>query len=241
MKNIRLLRARIMDELYNNVPSNLKVYRSGSFDWLSADPSQFIELAQEFDEKKLSKVYCTNTDHREVDCCLGMYDAFKDVTRYLARDGRFWVYLNHTMLLPYARARWPIPTKDEEAAEHIRRHFFASGARGIERDNAASRLWWMAMLCTRVQGLTLRKALTAFLHQYDVRANIMERPTTAQAGKIFSALINKLYSSYKTDQALFERKKFRSVMKSLNLQGGVKLLDVLGESDINMLVDQYSK
>ncbi|MDO9151888.1 MAG: DUF6339 family protein, partial [Methylotenera sp.] len=90
----------------------------------------------------------------------------------MARDERVWVRLTHIELLHYSRTRWPIPNKDEAAIAHIQKHFFARSARGIERDNAVSRLWWMATVASKVEGLKAAEALEALLFQSDVRANI---------------------------------------------------------------------
>jgi hypothetical protein len=239
MKKIRLLRSKLVQELNANIIDNLERYRTGNFDYLEADPSSFFEINTELDEHKLALVDCTADDHNEVECCAHIYDAMGSIPPYLARDPRLWVYLTHTSLMAYSRKRWPIPDDDEKAVAHIRKHFFAIGTRGIERDNAVSRLWWMAVLCSRVSGLTMREALTSFLYQYDVRANIIERPTTSQSIPVFSAVIKKLDESYKTDEkTLFEREKFRAVMKELNLQGGVKLLGALDENEIGKIVDR---
>jgi hypothetical protein len=146
------------------------------------------------------------------------------------------VYLSHTLLLSYARARWPIPADNEAAVKHIKTHFFCIGARGIERDNAASRLWWQASICSRVDSISFEEALTCFLHKSDVRANIVERPTTSQNIHVFSAVIRKLHESYKSDEQLFERKRFRSIMEELNLIGGVKLLAALSEASIALIL-----
>lgn len=73
--------------------------------------------------------------------------------------------------------------------------------------------------------------------QTDVRANIVERPTTSQNLNIFSVILKKLNESYKTDKKLFERDRFRSFMKWLNLVGGVKLLAALPESKIVSIID----
>jgi hypothetical protein len=161
-----------------------------------------------------------------------------NLSHYLARDERIWVYLVHTDLLEYARQRWPIPVDDEKAIKHIRTHFFVTGARGFERDNAASRLWWMASLCKRINQLTLDESLNTFLYMYDVRANIIERPTTSQNVFIFSTILKKLHESFKGNKELFERKRFRSIMKELNLKGGTKLLDALTENDIEKLFNE---
>lgn len=239
MAKIRLLRARIIQQLTAEISSNLDRYRTGNFYLMDSDPANYIESKQEFDPEKLALVMCEDTAHKEVECCKAIFEAIGSIPPYLARDERLWVYLTHTSLLEYSRKRWPIPQDDEKAIAHIRKHFFAIGTRGIERDNAASRLWWMAALCSRVDGITLDESLTAFLYQYDVRANIIERPTTSQSIPVFSAVIRKLHQSYKGDEAkaLFERARFRSLMKELNLRGGVKLLGALSEAEIGSIVD----
>lgn len=53
---------------------------------------------------------------------------------------------------------------------------------------------------------------------------------------IFSAILRKLHESYQSDEKLFERKLVREAMKKLNLAGGVKLLGVLPEQQVNALV-----
>ena len=212
MKKMRLLRAKVVSELNNNIAKNLDRYRSGNFDYLDTDQSTHIEIGQQFDEARLNEIQCEVTDHKEVECCIQIHEAMADMPPYLARDHRLWIYLTHALLLPYARTRWPIPADNEKAVSHIKMHFFCTGARGIERDNAASRLWWMASPCSRVQGLSLKESLTSFLYQYDVRANIIERPTTSQSVPVFSAVIKKLDASYKGQKELFERETFRALM-----------------------------
>lgn len=242
MTKIRLLCSRTIQNLTNNIFNNLDRYRKGSFDFLEADPANYFESAQEFDESKLAEMTCTADDHKEVECCMTIFEAMGALPPYLARDSRIWIYLTHTALLNYTRERWPIPADNQKAEAHIRKHFFAVGTRGIERDNAASRLWWMAALCNRVEGLMLDESLKAFLHQYDVRANIIERPTTSQSIPVFSAIIKKLHEALsKNDETIFERERFRSIMKQLNLQGGVKLLGALSPTELSDIVNECSK
>src|SRR5262249_2682626 len=82
------------------------------------------------------------------------------------------------------------------AGTHVRTHFFAKEHRQVERDNAGSRLWWMAHLCRRVKGLELRDSLNVLLYRADVRASIIERPTVSQNSNLFSAVIEKLRQSF---------------------------------------------
>lgn len=119
MNKIKLIRLKNFQELTSNISGNLPQYRTGSFDFLVDDHSSYIECPQEVDDVALQKIDCEASDHKEVECCIQMYEALKGVPPYLARDSRLWVYLTHTTLLNYSRKRWPIPADDVKAVEHI--------------------------------------------------------------------------------------------------------------------------
>lgn len=228
----RLLRSTELKSLVDNISGNLDLYRNGTFDDLILDSSKYIEIDHEIDESKLSLIQCEDDNYFEVENCIRIFEAMGGISHYLARDERLWVYLTHTELLAYARKRWPIPDDDEKAVGFIKNHFFVVGARGFERDNAISKLWWMASLCNRTEGLSLERSLICLLEQFDVRDNIVGRPTTSQSVHVFSAILRRLSESYDGDKSLFVRERFREVMKKLNLVGGIKLLAALDEKDI---------
>ena len=235
----RFLKSAKMQNLLANIEDNIDLYRAGKFDFLLQDSSHYFETDDlDVDESQFSQMDCVENEFREVENCILIYKVLGGkISHYLARDERLWTYMTHTYLLEYARKRWPIPADKQAAIKHIKAHFFCVGARGVERDNAASRLWWMASLCQRAGGMPLEDALTCFLYQSDVRANIIERPTTSQNILVFSAVLEKLNESYKSDKALFNREKFRSVMKGINLQGGVKLLAALPKKSILTILE----
>lgn len=233
----KFLRDAALTELRDSVAENLDAYRSGNFKHLEVDDSAHFDGSFDIDWEKLEKLKVPVANNLfEVENCVTLYPALDGLTAYDARDERFWTFLTHTVLLDYTRARWPIPDDDEKAVEHILLHFFAKDKRQIERDNAASRLWWMAHLCKRVPDLSLEDALKAFLYKADVRANIIERPTISQATPIFAAIIGKLWASLNGNKKLFERKPFRSLMIEINSVGGFKLLDGMSKDDVEDLV-----
>jgi len=240
-ENLLMFREKVILNLKESIADNLERYRSGNFEHLNLETSNFLDTKVQFKLEACQRISCTVEDHNEVACTLASFEAFSDLTPYLARDERLWVYLTHIKLLDYSRKRWPIPEDETKAVSHILTHFFVAGARGIERDNAASRLWWMAFICSRVKEIPLEKALKVFLHLTDVRANIFERPNTSQNINVLSAVIHKLAESYDQDKALFERARFREMMKELNLRGGIKLLEVLDLSDVTRVVERCSR
>lgn len=246
---LRLCKKQTVETLRNSVGSNLEVYRTGTFSFLDEDSSCHMDIDIEFDSERLlslnnsikiktepgvthEKVRSSEeVEHGEI-----VFNSLSGVKPYLARDERLWVYLTHASLLDYVRSRWPIPADDEAAKKHIRSHFFAKSARQIERDNAVSRLWWIAYLCSRSHSLPLKKALNIFTLRADVRAAIIERPTTAQSLRIFDAILMNLEKSYNHERVWFERDVFRAAMKELNRLGGVKLIEALPKHELEAIV-----
>jgi hypothetical protein len=236
---VRLLRERALNELRANVSKNLDLYRTGDFSNLFIDPALSFESGIDLREAVVGNLRNpAGGENFESENCACLLSAIPDLTPYQAADERLWSMLSHTVLLSHARARWPIPKSDEEAVKHIRAHFFGQTQRQLERDNVGSRLWWMGHLCSRVKGLSLHETLDVLLYRSDVRANIVERPTTAQSIPVFSALMTKLAKSHKGKQKLFERRTFRLLMVYLNGLGGYRLLDALEPSAIEVMIDE---
>jgi hypothetical protein len=235
---IKLLRGRAVAELRAKVGVNIDLYRSGDFEHLTLDPALSFNSDIDLVEDEVSKLRnAVGGQNFESENCATMLAALPTLTPYEAADERLWVMLSHTVLLSHARARWPIPSKPDEAEAHILTHFFGQSQRQLERDNVGARLWWMGHLCSRVEGMPLKQTLDVLLFRSDVRANIVERPTTAQSVPVFSALLAKLAASYNGKKKLFERSTFRSLMIHLNGLGGYRLLDALDRKEIEDMID----
>ena len=238
MIRARFLRNSALETLRENVPENIDAYRVTGFPHLDLDHSLYFEGRFEIDPDTLSNLQTPqNGGLFDAENCQATYTAMPGLAPYVARDERLWVYLTHTLLLDYARKRWPIPTDEATAVAHIRTHFFAKDHRKIERDNAGSRLWWMAHLCHRVEGIELADSLNVFLYRADVRASIIERPTVSQSVNLFGAVLQKLRASYDGHKNLFERSIFRQLMQEINSIGGAQLLDSMSEKQIGELID----
>lgn len=235
----RLLKAVALDQLRSSIAENLEKYRSGSFDYLEADPAFWFEHDVEVDLEALKNLKAPSGGSQyEVENCELVYSALKALSPYDARDERFWVYLSHTVLLDHARRRWVIPSDDAAAVAHIAKHWFARDKRQVERDQVGSRLWWMGHLCARVDGIDPELALRAFLFRSDVRANLIERPTVSQSVNLFSAIIKRLSQSFSGKQELFRRQAFRDLMMAVNSVGGYRLLDCLAPTEVEGLLDK---
>lgn len=113
MYKILLMREALVYDLTREIEQNLEKYRTGDFQYLTSDSSNFIETDFEINVPELAKIVVVDGDFYEVQCCLGAFNGLPNISAYLARDQRLWVYLTHIFLLNYTRHRWPIPQNKE--------------------------------------------------------------------------------------------------------------------------------
>lgn len=241
--NIQVVKRGLVAELRDKVSNNLERYLEGDFtDILKADyviPVKDTEI----DIDLLNTLIPRSGGDVDAENALIVRKALKGLTRYLARDERVWVYLTHGPCLKYARERWiNAQASDAKKISLIKDHFFATGARGFERNNAIACLWWWSEIATRYQGTSLEYSLKVFLHQTDMRASIVERPTTSQNPTVFSAIMNVLVEKYESDlerNIFFKRSGhdgvYRRWLKEINRHGGTQLYEAIPVDQVTSL------
>lgn len=242
MTKLRYLRQSHLSELRKSILTNLPRYRSGDFDDVFAGEEYSREIEGDFSLKDLSKLKHPK-DGKLFDAVNSelVYVALESLTPHQATEERLWAHQCHFECLDYVRTRWKIPDDDEAAVGHINTHFFASNSRGVERDNGISRLWWMGLIASRAKGFELREALDVLMFRTDVRANIIERPTTSSSVNVLSALLRALKTSLDGKKLLHERKHLRELMKEINSVGGVRLLETLDGKALDQMMNTIIK
>ena len=182
-----------------------------------------------------------------------IYNAFKFLSLQQAAEERIWTYATHQIELAkkYTAERWnKIPSNDDKAIKYVQSHYFVSGVRGLIRDNAVSRLWWMGHIASRCQEYDLEKTLDILLRDSDVRASLLERSSMSMSNKIFSGVVRVLGKSLderSTDDKaedktpdIYERKNFRTLMKMLNRRGGRIMLNALNAQQLDDILDDMA-
>lgn len=171
-------------------------------------------------------------DKHDAHNCVLMYNSLR-LTPAQACDPRIWTYLAHFDLRHYVAKRWPLGADDGQKEKQICAHYFVIGQRGLLRDNAIARLWWMGHIAARSSQFSANpeQALDILLFQSDVRANLLERSLGLNPD-IFDAVVNRLSHDYavakkSVKNTIFERNRFRNLMKTLNRIGGYRMLDAL--------------
>jgi len=169
---------------------------------------------------------------------LAIYEALGNLTPWQAADERVWLYLTHIVFWDYVRIRWPLPKKNDERVKQIKLHYLVPAQRGLIRNNAIARLWWMGHVAHRCHLFEPEKTLRILLYKADVRANLLECPSLAASEEIFNVVMKILAESFDGKKEIFKRGKFRALMKRLNRIGGSRMLNALGDEELLQLVQQ---
>lgn len=242
MAKLRLMRQQYLGQLQKNIPNNIEMYKNGELKNLLPDEGEAtFEIDVEVNLTKLSELKPSSDHKDEVQNCLTVFNCLGDIALDLARDERLWAYLVHYHGLDYAGKRWGVNTAEEVKVSHIQSHYFAKTNRGVERDNAISRLWWIAKITSKATTGSLQENLTSLLFRSDVRANIIERPSTSRNINVLSSLLNELrvaYANHETtgELGIFHRDSFRKILVRLNETGGYKLLEALDGKSLRDLI-----
>lgn len=258
MNRIRFFKQHQVATLKKNIKENLSWYR-GENGALTPGLDDYGEMSMSVDESCFDVLNKNSTEKDDKKNVIAIYNALNCLSLQQATEERIWTYATHVLAKTYVSKRWIIPEDDDKAVEYISTHYFVSGARGLIRDNAVSRLWWMGHVASRCKDYSLDKTLTYLLWDSDVRANLLERSSASASAEIFSGVIRILGNAYNNKSKkgikesgddlaedkkpeIYRRKNFRIFMKALNQRGGRIMLNALKPAQLDaVLKDMVEK
>ena len=203
---------------------------------------KLLSVQDDFSASFFPDLKKTNNAADDYDNAILLWNNLK-ITPRLAREARLWSYLSHTHGLEYCRARYPLNKGHENDLKNIRAHFLVTNElRGIDRDNALSRLWVSAFIASKVRDLSFEVALEVLLHQTDFREQLIGHPTIMRSFRTLNVVMchAKKILIDEDNKQFFQRRDHKGQYKTwfhlLDLEGGRVLLDAISEKDLKKLV-----
>lgn len=239
MQPIRYFKQNTLDELRAKVRKNLSWYReeedANDIDIID----NYANMSKKMDSECWDQLNQNPTENDDLQNVIAVYEGLK-LSLQQAAEERIWAYATHAVAGTYTAKRWnKIPKDDDNASKYILAHYFVSGPRGLIRDNAVARLWWMGHIASRCKDYSLEETLRILLKNSDVRANLLERSSVSMSPEMFSGVIRVLGRSLADSEnpKIYERKNFRSLMKMLNQRGGRIMLNTLKPEQLDDVLD----
>lgn len=254
MHKLKYISENVLADLKSNVTSNFEHYRSTGFEDKASVKGWSLALnSVEIDANKLAKLDPSGGSDVEVRNSILMFEAFSGMTPALATEERVWTRLTHFECLDFARNRWPlrdepkektglpgrITVSKEKAAEQrkkvlhqnigqVEAHYFARGHTGYRDDNAVSRLWWNALIASRVDAADQEGVLKELLRTAYIRSNLVGRPMVSNRTNLLRGIVRTMRNK---PEVYGSRATFREFMKALNLRGSGVLFEALSDQE----------
>jgi hypothetical protein len=245
--NITIFKTGFIDNLQNSIQSNIERYTETEVwaDKIGDPDAQEINTSLKYRTDSIDLLLPDEGGHKDVENAIRIHKALPDLTRLNARDPRLWTRLSHVELYNYMVKRWSVSNykgiKDKDLGKvdsFIKVRYFVaqSQSRALMR-NGIARLWWAAHL-THDKAKSNPYELTAVLFStLDIAQTILER----NMGRSSVILISFLEFLLENNSLLLSggdlnRQRIRNLAKSLNMQGGICVLDCLQKNYLKDLL-----
>ncbi len=192
-----------------------------------------LELPKNF--KLLSPVNDSWTGNKDRENSELIQTLIPNLTRANATDERFWVTLAFREALEYSVLRWG---GDEVDNKQILNHWFAPTSRNKWRDHSVARLWYVSSFAAGLEGISLNDSLDVLYSNSELLNSFLGRPRTTASNRVASKIILMLHTKGRVDGVvIFDRNKFRALMKEIDLRAGLIQINALREKDFDDFFD----
>lgn len=188
-----------------------------------------LELAKNFHlESPNNQSWSGNKDRENAELIRAL---IPNMTRANATDERFWVTLAFREALNYSVLRWGGDRGDNKL---ILGHWFAPTTRSRWRDHSVSRLWYVSAFASGLESVPLNIALDVLYSNSELLNSFLGRPRTTASNRVSGKIIALLHrKGVGKGESHFDRGKFRSLMKEIDLRSGSINLNALDDSDFD--------
>jgi hypothetical protein len=234
----KILRTSYVEFLASRLNSgDYSVYYSAKFE----PDAKSILIRQDINDPGEIKLKKPNVfGYHEYENAVSIFNAYKDLTREQASDGRFWAYLSHVKFRDYmAHKRLPTESEEENSKKsQILQHWFVYplNAKNLLRNDIAF-LWWGAYLTydkDRADPFELTRELFSMA---DYTRTLL--PSVQGRNNIFTKALLEYVVKNKSLFSKYKEGKVRKLMEKMNFQGGHMILTNSTKKELFEMFDKY--
>jgi len=234
IENITILTSESLEKLRNAVVGNHQLVKM-----------TLTELVGELELDTVKHVATIDTEivldpsqSADIPNMIALSGAINGLTPELATDERLWVSLALGPFHEYSYIRWGGKAKtDADLFAYWKLHILASSTRNRWRDHAVSRLWWMHRYASMLQPEDPKAALDMLLIEIDFISSLLSKPSVSTNLPLAQAILSVSQEEIlKKKTITFNRDKFRTFVRELDLIAGRRLLSSLSAKDLRPIV-----
>ena len=245
---LKMFRDAALVKLKKDINKNIDKYKVDNSSWIA---NYFKE--NEIDEYlidtnlEINEFTLINGDQKnDAENSKIIYNAMKNLLPIHAREEKIWTYLTHTIGYDYMQSRWPMNNANNPESRVNSRYFFQGKSKNIIATatvpyvrNGLSRLWWAGYI---VYDETLENPyeyLNELFISQDLFVGLCERDIAKNKDVVTAVL--KCVRKYKINELSKNTILVRNILKQINLQAGLIVLDALSAEEIYKFVDRRNR
>ncbi len=202
------------------------------------DENPFMDYKKEVGDFKLN-MSAERPESTDVENAKILYFALKDLDNSQASDERLWVGLAHNQLWEFMNYRCKL-TDSKISVDSIKSNFFfKQNPRSAIIVNAIARLWWVGRLTYNANNKDDPfYAIKYFETDFSTKVRTLFSSSFTNNSKITLALI-KAIIDIETENGKISRQEYQSLLRYLNMIGGIFVLYYLSEDEIRDKLVKY--
>lgn len=230
---IYYMRQEILENLKNNIDSNIENYRKDSNNWIEEKyQSPFLEYRTVVEDFELifdpKDVGSSDMENVKI-----LHSNLRFLSKTEASDERLWAGLTHSVFWDFMNKRWS--TRPVKEKKDILNRYFVAGDSSSKKSlllNTIARYWWVGELIydenNREDPYHL---IEVFRGDFTTSVHTFFTSNFTSNFNIVKGVLKPLLD-YKEANKGFSRDQFRATIRNANLIGGSYLLDYLSAEEI---------
>lgn len=225
-----------LELLEHNIDGNLKHYQKPSNKWIY-DFLGHEEYIKEFHTEVVDfelKVDKRDSSKADIENVKTIYKNLEFITNEQASDARFWTGLTHLNFWEFMHERWEVEEKGQ-TIKNIKGRYFINISSSYRRSlivNTISKYWWVGRKLYDKGSLDPFWLLKYFESDYAMRTFILLSSSYANNDDVIRFTLETIIELEKELGRRLTRQEFRSIMRYLNILGGISVLDYFGKEEL---------
>lgn len=245
---LKMFRDAALVKLKRDIEKNIDKYSTSTTSWIE-DYFKENEIEEYLVDTniEINNFTLINGDQNtDAENAKRVYEAMKNLLPIHAREEKIWAYLTHSLGYEYMQKRWGLSNVKNPGSRISSRYFFQGKTTNVIATttvpyvrNGLARLWWAGYIVYDDSNDNHYEYIDELFVSQDLFVGLCERDIAKNKSVVTSIL--KCVRKYDIKNKNNNTSLVRNILKQINLQAGLIVLDALDDEEIYNFVDNIFK
>ena len=242
---LKMFRDAALVKLKRDITNNVEKYNTNTSTWIDDyfKENDIDEYLVDTNIEVNDFILFNGDQNYDAENSKRVYEAMKNLLPIHAREEKLWAYLTHTIGYEYMQRRWSTSGTNNPESRINSRYFFQGKTKNVIATttvpyvrNGLSRLWWAGYIAYDESLENPYEYINELFVSQDLFVGLCERDIAKNKNVVMSVL--KCVRKYGIANMNKNTIIVRNILKQINLQAGLIVLDALSIEEIYDFVDR---